>query len=166
MDLENEKQAMANPSSSRRIVAEVTKLATLAEKPDGSGEKFVIDKSPVDGSTTDAIIGRIYPKSEPYNAYSYEVEIKFTQEYPFKPPEIRFLKPFYHPNVNEKGEICLALLNQGGTYRPTTTIVDIVKVILNIVDNPDVEHTLIPGTENILLLFFIISTSHCFRNRA
>lgn len=136
---------MAAPNLHKRVVTEVTRLGSLADQADLSGEKFILDKSPLDGSSTDTILGRIFPKSNLYNQASYQIEIKLPSDYPFKAPDVRFITPVYHPNVDDKGKICVELLNQGGTYKPVTPLTDIVKAVTNVIDNPDVDHALTPG---------------------
>ncbi|KAK3676382.1 Ubiquitin-conjugating enzyme E2 1 [Recurvomyces mirabilis] len=38
------------------------------------------------------------PPDTPYEAGRYEVDIRITPEYPFKPPEMRFITKIWHPN--------------------------------------------------------------------
>jgi ubiquitin-protein ligase len=53
--------------------------------------------------------------------------MEFTEEYPNKPPTVRFITPVYHPNVSVTGTICVDLLNgwtpnlriHDGSYRAT-----------------------------------------------
>ena len=46
------------------------------------------------------------PASSPYEAGKFEVNIKFPEQYPFKPPDFKFKTPIYHPNITESGEVC------------------------------------------------------------
>ena len=41
---------------------------------------------------------------------AFRIEIIFPAEYPFKPPKITFKTRIYHPNVDEKGQICLPIV--------------------------------------------------------
>ena len=50
------------------------------------------------------IIGQIFPNSEIYKQRSYKIEIKLPTTFPVTPPEIRFITPIYHPNVNTDGK--------------------------------------------------------------
>lgn len=42
------------------------------------------------------------------NSY-FLVKMKFTQEYPFRPPHVTFKQKVFHPNVYTNGDICLSL---------------------------------------------------------
>jgi len=41
----------------------------------------------------------------------YAVSLKFTADYPSKPPICRFTPKIFHPNVYEDGLICLDIIN-------------------------------------------------------
>lgn len=45
----------------------------------------------------------------------FELWVKFPNEYPARAPEIRFLTPIRHPNVNVYGKICHPLLDRQWT---------------------------------------------------
>ena len=44
---------------------------------------------------------------------------KFPAEYPFKPPKISFKTRIYHPNVDEKGQVCLPIV-AAENWKPAT----------------------------------------------
>lgn len=55
----------------------------------------------------------------PYNKGAFRIEINFPAEYPFKPPRINFKTKIYHPNVDEKGQICLPIIS-AENWKPAT----------------------------------------------
>lgn len=58
-------------------------------------------------------------ESPPYDKGAFRVEINFPTEYPFKPPRITFMTKIYHPNVDEKGHVCLAIISLEN-WKPAT----------------------------------------------
>lgn len=52
--------------------------------------------------------GLIVPDGPPYDAF--RTEINFPAKYPFKPPNITFKTKIYHPDIDEKGQICLQVI--------------------------------------------------------
>lgn len=45
-----------------------------------------------------------------YENLTYRLSLRFTAEYPFKAPTVRFETPCFHPNVDTYGNICLDIL--------------------------------------------------------
>ncbi|CAF0877122.1 unnamed protein product [Adineta ricciae] len=141
----------ASSGSNKRLMTEITKLSALAA-PDSS-VKFLLDKSPLDdpaagsrpgasSGTPHVILGRILPSSSPYSQAAFQIEMKLPAEFPFKPPEVAFVTHIYHPNVDDKGKICVDLLNSNDAWKPTTSLVDVVKAVVDLIDHPKIDHAL------------------------
>ena len=43
------------------------------------------------------------------------------------------------------GKICIELLNTSEAWKPTTSLVDIVKAVVDVIDSPKVDHALNAG---------------------
>ena len=52
------------------------------------------------------------PEGTPYEGGIFELFIEFINEYPAKPPNIRFITPIYHCNINSSGRICHTILDR------------------------------------------------------
>lgn len=47
------------------------------------------------------------PLESPFTGGTFQVEINFEENYPFKAPKVRFLTKIYHPGIKQDtGEIC------------------------------------------------------------
>ncbi|KAJ1950533.1 Ubiquitin-conjugating enzyme E2 C [Linderina macrospora] len=46
-----------------------------------------------------------------YKGLKYKLALNFPMNYPFAAPDIKFDTPCWHPNVDEKGNICLDILD-------------------------------------------------------
>lgn len=55
----------------------------------------------------------------PYDKGAFRVELIFPAEYPFKPPRVTFKTKIYHPNIDEKGQVCLPIIS-AENWKPAT----------------------------------------------
>ncbi|CAF3367665.1 unnamed protein product, partial [Rotaria sp. Silwood2] len=102
------------------------------------------------------IIGRIFPESETFMEGAFQIEMKITPNFPFDPPEVRFLTPIYHPNVDKDGKFCNELLKKEAKWSNKMTLVDVVKTVVQHVDKPDIDHSLSPGSFFYFLTFILL----------
>jgi len=61
----------------------------------------------------------LFQENPPYNKGAFRIEINFPAEYPFKPPKINFKTKIYHPNIDEKGQVCLPIIS-AENWKPAT----------------------------------------------
>ncbi|XP_065893129.1 ubiquitin-conjugating enzyme E2 L3-like [Dysidea avara] len=85
--------------------------------------------------------GLVVPELEPYNKGAFKIEIVFPAEYPFRPPKITFQTKIYHPNVDEKGQVCLPIIAPEN-WKPATKTDQIVESLVALVHAPEPEHPL------------------------
>ena len=82
-------------------------------------ELLELNQRPVDFATAGPIgedinkwnVVIVGPPNTPYDGGAFRLKLRFPEEYPFKPPTVKFLTKIYHPNVTcSDGEVCPALL--------------------------------------------------------
>lgn len=85
--------------------------------------------------------GLIVPSNQPYNKGAFRIELCFPQEYPFKPPKLTFLTQIYHPNIDEKGLVCLPIISSEN-WKPATRTTQVIDSLVALVNDPEPEHPL------------------------
>uniref|UniRef100_A0A8B9YVI5 Ubiquitin-conjugating enzyme E2 T n=1 Tax=Bos mutus grunniens TaxID=30521 RepID=A0A8B9YVI5_BOSMU len=75
----------------------------------------------------------------PYEKGVFKLEVHIPERYPFEPPQIRFLTPIYHPNIDSAGRICLDVLKlpPKGAWRPSLNIATLLTSIQQLMAEPN-----------------------------
>uniref|UniRef100_A0AAZ3QRU9 E2 ubiquitin-conjugating enzyme n=1 Tax=Oncorhynchus tshawytscha TaxID=74940 RepID=A0AAZ3QRU9_ONCTS len=85
--------------------------------------------------------GLIVPDNAPYDKGAFRIELIFPAEYPFKPPKITFKTKIYHPNIDEKGQVCLPVIS-AENWKPATKTDQVIQSLIALVNDPQPEHPL------------------------
>lgn len=82
------------------------------------------------------------PKDTPYEGGVFKLLINFPKNYPFRPPKIIFTTKIFHPNINNKGEICLDILRD--RWSAGLTITPVLLSITSLLSDPNPNDPLVP----------------------
>ncbi|XP_063745252.1 ubiquitin-conjugating enzyme E2 L3a [Eleginops maclovinus] len=85
--------------------------------------------------------GLLVPDSAPYDKGAFRIELIFPAEYPFKPPKVTFKTKIYHPNIDEKGQVCLPIISVEN-WKPATKTDQVILNLISLVNSPQPEHPL------------------------
>jgi len=75
------------------------------------------------------------PAETPFEDGTFKLQIEFSEEYPNKPPKVRFMSKMFHPNVYNDGQICLDILQN--RWSPTYDVSSILTSIQSLLDEPN-----------------------------
>ena len=67
------------------------------------------------------------PHDTPFEDGTFKLTLEFTEEYPNKPPTVKFVSKMFHPNVYADGGICLDILQN--RWSPTYDVAAILTSI-------------------------------------
>ncbi|KAL1958663.1 hypothetical protein VTO42DRAFT_4006 [Malbranchea cinnamomea] len=88
------------------------------------------------------------PDSLYYGGY-FKANMTFPKNYPYSPPEFKFLRPLYHPNIYEDGKLCISILHPPGEdemsgelaaerWSPAQRVESVLISILSLLDDAEV----------------------------
>ena len=83
----------------------------------------------------------VVPNAAPYDKGAFRASVTFPNEYPFSPPVLNFETKIYHPNVDEKGNVCLNIVNKE-QWKPAETIENVLLSLVKLVEVPEPGHPL------------------------
>ncbi|CBZ55578.1 Ubiquitin carrier protein, related [Neospora caninum Liverpool] len=75
------------------------------------------------------------PEDTPWEGGTFQLEMIFSNEYPNRPPLVRFLSKLFHPNVYNDGNICLDILQT--QWSPIYDISAILTSIQSLLSDPN-----------------------------
>lgn len=53
------------------------------------------------------------PEGSLFEGGCFKAVLDFPQDYPMKPPTMRFLSEIFHPNIGKDGKVCISILHSG-----------------------------------------------------
>ncbi|TNN17022.1 Ubiquitin-conjugating enzyme E2 C isoform 2 [Schistosoma japonicum] len=70
-----------------------------------------------------------------YEDQQYKLSLEFGPNYPYSPPNVRFVSKCYHPNVDTRGVICLDILKE--MWSPLLTVENLLLSIRSLLAEPN-----------------------------
>ncbi|KAF2181865.1 hypothetical protein K469DRAFT_588610 [Zopfia rhizophila CBS 207.26] len=88
------------------------------------------------------------PESLHYGGY-FKAKMSFPKNYPYSPPDFKFLRPLYHPNIYPDGRLCISILHQPGEdemsgelaaerWSPVQRVETVLISVLSLLDDAEV----------------------------
>lgn len=87
------------------------------------------------------------PDSLYYGGY-FKAKMTFSKNYPYSPPDFKFLRPLFHPNVYPDGRLCISILHAPGEdemsgelaserWSPAQRVESVLLSILSLLDDAE-----------------------------
>ncbi|KAI8899930.1 ubiquitin-conjugating enzyme/RWD-like protein [Globomyces pollinis-pini] len=76
------------------------------------------------------------PVESAYRGGTFKLTLTYPNEFPFKPPTVKFATKIFHPNVDEEGNLCLAVL-KSENWKPATKIRSVLNAIISLLVEPN-----------------------------
>src|SRR5215469_14904911 len=87
----------------------------------------------------------IGPADTPFEDGTFRLVMHFEEQYPNKPPAVKFISQMFHPNVYATGELCLDILQN--RWSPTYDVAAVLTSIQRCGETPKDFHKKISNTQ-------------------
>jgi ubiquitin-conjugating enzyme E2 A len=112
----------------KRLNKELASLQSDKNKING-----IIIENPTDIMTWNATITG--PSDSPYENGVFKLLIRFNEEYPVKPPSVKYQTPMFHPNIYRDGKICVDILQ--AEWTPAQNVRTILLSVMSLLTDPN-----------------------------
>merc|ERR1712046_531002 len=124
----NVKAMSGRKSSNLRLMSDLKEMRQ--SPPDG------LSASPITEDNIHIWYGTIFgPDDTPWEGGIYSMRLTFTDEYPDKPPRVRFTSEMFHPNIYPDGTLCMDLIQDN--WSPIYSACSILIAIRSLLTDPN-----------------------------
>lgn len=78
----------------------------------------------------------IGPEDTPFEDGTFRLKLTFDEQYPNKPPQVKFISEMFHPNVYASGDLCLDILQN--RWSPTYDVASILTSVQSLLNDPNI----------------------------
>jgi len=96
------------------------------------------------------------PEDTPYQNGKFPIILKFSDDYPVKPPSVQFLEKMFHPNIYRDGKVCVDILQN--EWSPVLNIRTILLSLRSMLMDPNPNS---PANRNAAILYTKNYTKYC-----
>ncbi|KAG2387828.1 hypothetical protein C9374_001422 [Naegleria lovaniensis] len=111
----------------RRLIKDFKKMST--DPPQG------ISATPKDSDIMEWNAVIFGPEDTPWEGGTFKLSLSFNEDYPNKPPKVKFLTKMFHPNIYNDGQICLDILQN--QWSPIYDVAAILTSIQSLLTDPN-----------------------------
>ena len=90
------------------------------------------------------------PSETVFEDGTFKLVLQFTEEYPNKPPQVKFQSKMFHPNIYADGGICLDILQN--KWSPTYDVSAILTSIQSLLSDPNPNS---PGIHYLIIILVL-----------
>lgn len=118
---------------------------------------------PVEGNLMKWDVWLLGPDQTPYEGGCFRAQFTFPDEFPMKPPALKFISDFWHPNVYPDGNVCISILHAPGTdqqnsletaqmrWTPVQSLEKVLLSVLSMIADPDPSEAGAPANVDALV---------------
>jgi ubiquitin-conjugating enzyme E2 R len=88
------------------------------------------------------------PPDTDYEGGIFKARLSFPEDFPYKPPEMKFLSDFWHPNVYADGKVCISILHPPGhdpmsgeraeeRWSPIQSVTSVLLSVISLLSDPN-----------------------------